>query len=61
MNYGRPVALFEPIFGWERHRREQVIAILQTTPTQRLRWLGSAIRFAAQVGALPRTGRHETS
>jgi hypothetical protein len=41
--------------GWERHRREQHLAIArQTTPEQRLAWLEEAIAFAHRVGALPR-------
>lgn len=41
--------------GWERHRREQLLAIARgTTPEQRLAWLEEAIAFAHRAGALPK-------
>ena len=35
----------------ERHRLE---ASLAATPSERLRWLEEALKFAAKVGALPK-------
>lgn len=35
----------------ERHRLD---ASLSTTPSERLKWLEEALKFAAKVGALPK-------
>jgi hypothetical protein len=40
--------------GQERDRRQRWAA---TTPSERLRWLERAIRFAATAGTLPRPRR----
>lgn len=40
--------------GWEAHREEQLIAVAEASPAQRLAWLEEAIAFAFRVGALPR-------
>lgn len=43
--------------GWEAHAQRQRSAWLSATPAQRLRWLETAVAFAARVGALPRSRR----
>ena len=40
--------------SWEATARAQREAWARTTPEERLRWLGEALRFAAATGALDR-------